>query len=614
MGFTPRVLGTALATAALLAGAPAAPCAAVQVEQAPGRVLFAVGGGRATLDAGIALPEGGALLAGSVPHSGRVYIAKVTSAGALDPSFGSGGVATVDAQLALDQMLVQQDGRILLVGRHSPRGFVSELRWDTPHLPLVAVRLNADGSIDRSYGAGGTARTGIEGGCQCSRVAVLGADGLLTVTGQNETKVRRSWGTEAVYTWVLARLSAAGAFDPAFGARGVAVVPGEQGVGLSLEAGPGGSLTAQGQQQVKEKSSEGGVTTGPANLMTRITRAGAIDPGYGSGVPFRLPVFSLDDSYGQVPEPLEASTDAGGNVVVETVVPGNHAPKERGIGVGLVAYDPSGRPDATFGYGGYLNFEELPEPAGSFLVREPDASVLAIHAAGVPEEADVLREDLRREPRTVPSLLQAERITPRGAFDLTFAAPPGRPTPVAFGGGGDEELPDIHDPFGEERQALGENTLLSSRPLVLPLAGGSLLVGGTVWLAPSGRTVTNRFGFAILTPSFALDPAAGGPAKAPSVALSAPRRLSRPFVYRVRLPFSVRSSGPGLTRIELFAARHLVARRVIATAAGARRRVLVQVPLSGRRFLHAHRRARVRAVAVFRDLFGQQATSTLPSR
>ena len=224
--------------------------------------MFAVGGGRATLDAGVALPEGGALLAGSVQHSGRVYIAKVTPAGALDPSFGSGGVATVDAQLALDQVLVQQDGRILLVGRRSPTGFVSELRWDAPHLPLVAVRLNPDGSVDHSYGADGTARTGIQGGCQCDRVAVLGAGGTLIVTGQNETKVRRSWGTEAVYTWVLARLSAAGALDPTFGARGVAVVPGEDGVGLSLEAGPDGSLIAQGQQQVKEKAPEGGVDDG----------------------------------------------------------------------------------------------------------------------------------------------------------------------------------------------------------------------------------------------------------------------------------------------------------------------------------------------------------------
>ncbi len=152
-------------------------------------------------------------------------------------------------------------------------------------------------------------------------------------------------------------------------------------------------------------------------------------------------------------------------------MPGNHAPKERGIGVGLVAYDAAGRPDATFGYGGYLNFEELPEPAGSFLFREPDASILAIHDAGVPAEANEPREDLRREPRTVPSLLQAERITPRGAFDPTFAAPPGRSAPVAFGGGGGEELPDIHDPFGEAGQALSENTLLSSRPLVLPTRG-----------------------------------------------------------------------------------------------------------------------------------------------
>ena len=71
---------------AILGFAAPAPARAVPVETAPGRLLIPVAGGRASLDAGVALPEGGALLAGTVEGSGRVYVAKVTSTGALDPS------------------------------------------------------------------------------------------------------------------------------------------------------------------------------------------------------------------------------------------------------------------------------------------------------------------------------------------------------------------------------------------------------------------------------------------------------------------------------------------------------------------------------------------------
>lgn len=632
MGYRPRVLAalaTAVAAAGAIAGAPAA-LAAVQVEQAPGRVLIPVASGRATLVAGVALPGGGALLAGTVEHSGRVYVAKVTSTGALDPSFGSEGIATVDARLAFEQILVQGgDGHILLVGRESAKGLLAQpLEWGYRHLPLAAVRLKPDGSIDRGYGVNGTAEAGIQGGCQCDHVAAVGEDGTLTFAGQREIVVQDPGSNQARFRWALSRLTPAGTLDPGFGSGGIALVPGEEGVGLSLEAGPGGSLVAQGQERVTEKDPEGGIREGPKNLMTRVTSAGAVDPSYNGGKPFKLPVFTLSDSYGQVPEPVGASTASDGRTVVETIVPGNREPhNERALGAGLVGYDAAGKFDESFGNRGYLNFEES-ELRGSLVLRAQDGSILAVHQPG--RARAYAREVFRRrnsaqelaEPRVAPAVLEAERITPAGAFDLAFARPPGRATAVVFGGGAEEVLPDIHNPFGEATRALGANTFLEdegeggSGVLALPLAGGSLLLAGTVWLAaiPEGarRPATSlRFALAFLSPSFTLDPAAGGAAKAPSVTLASPHRIARPYAFRVRIPFSVQSSGPGLARVELFAGRALVARRVVALPDGSRRRVVVQVPLSGRRFLHSHRRARLTATVAFRDLFGQTATASL---
>lgn len=634
MGFRPRVLAAALATALAaggIAGSSATAGAALPVEQAPGRVLIPVASGRASLTAAVALAGGGALLAGAVEHSGRVYVAKVTSTGALDQSFGSEGIATVDAKLAFEQILVQGDGRIFLIGRESPKGLLAQpLEWGYRHLPLAAVRLNPDGSIDRGYGVGGTAEAGIQGGCQCERVAAVGDDGSLTLTGQRETVVQDPGNTQTTFHWAISRLTATGTLDRGFGTAGVALVPGEQGVGLSLEPGPGGSMVAQGQTQVREKDREGGFREGAANLMTRVTSAGAVDPSYNSGKPFKLPVFTLSDSYGDVPEPVEASTAPDGRTVMETVVPGNRDPhNERAIGAGLVGYDSAGKFDESFGNRGYLNFEETPrELTGSLILRLQDGSILAVHQPGrAPKYA---REVFRRrnsaqelaEPQLAPPVLDAERISPGGAFDLAFARPPGRGTAVVFGGGAEEALPDIHNPLGEATQPLGANTFLEGEGegdapmLALPLAGGSLLLAGTVWVAGPGSArrpaVSSRFALAFLSPSFTLDPAAGGPARTPSVMLASPHPLARPYAFRVRIPFSVQSSGPGLARVELFAGRRLVARRVVGLLDSSRRRFVVQVPLSGRRFLHSQRHTRLTATVEFRDLLGQTASASLP--
>ena len=114
-----RVTRDALVVAVVLLLAPSHAAAAVEV--APGRVTFPVANGRARLTTAAPVPGGGAVLAGAVEGSGRVYVAKVSETGALEQSFGSGGVATIDAELALEQMIVRPDGRILLVGIHSAR-------------------------------------------------------------------------------------------------------------------------------------------------------------------------------------------------------------------------------------------------------------------------------------------------------------------------------------------------------------------------------------------------------------------------------------------------------------------------------------------------------------
>lgn len=610
MGFAPRMLMGALA-ALLLAAAPAtARAAAIPTEAAPGRTLFAVDGGRAELSAGVALPGGGAVLAGVLKGSGRVYIAKVSSGGALDGSFGSGGIAAVDANLAFEQILVQPDGRILLVGMSSRRGHFAELGWDEPHGYLVVERLNADGSIDRGYGKEGTARTTLEGGCYCHQIAVLTSAGELVVTGQQPVTVAHPWGSEKTHRWALARLTAAGSLDTGFGVGGVSVVAAERGVGLSIEASSGETLIAQGQAEVK--GADG--SSGPANLMTRIMGSGALDPAYAGGKPFALPVYAIDDSYGQTPEPLEALAEPDGRTIVETFpVPANPGRPKRDLGVGLVGYDASGALDRSFGYAGYLELEEPAEPSGSLLVGEPGATILAIHRRG--------SLDAAANPASVPGLLELERVTPTGRIDLSFAGPPGKPLRIPFGGGYGDPLPGTRYSYPEQTFTLGQNSFLGahSTPEPLRMSDGSMLLAGNVSLtAPqrggSSERTTNRFALAALTPQLDFNTATGAPAPRPALTVVAPPQTARRDVSRRGVALVLGSSAPGLARIDLYAGNHLLAHRLTCLLeAGSS---TVEVPLSrrARRLLGARPHLGLRVTATFRDLFADGAAASAALR
>lgn len=597
----------ALATSCALLTTSAA---ALRVETAPGRVLIPVANGRAQLSAAVPLPGGGALLAGVVEHSGLVYLAKVTATGAVDPSFGSEGIAAVDAQLAFEQLIVEPGGRILLIGRHSPKGLLGPLPWGERHLPLVAVRLNADGAVDTAYGDAGTAVAGIEGGCQCQNVAVLGADGTLTLTGQQEARVSHPWGTEATYRWALARLTPAGALDPSFGTKGIALVPGEEGVGLSLEAGLGSSLIAQGQARVRERNQAGGVSEGPEHLMTRITASGAVDPGYGGGKPFELPVYSLSDSPGP-PYPLPAVAGPDGRVAVETFpVPANSGRPGKNLGIGLVGYSATGALDKTFGYGGTLNLEEAREPLGSQLVAEPDGSILAVHRRGSTKRTDNVQ--------AVPGVIEFERVTRSGLLDGTLA-PPGKAVSIPFGGGTGEPLPNSLYTYPEVTLTLTQNSFLGtdSSPRAVRLSDGDVLLAGNVELAtprPPARRTTDTWALALLTPGLALDPAAGAPARTPLVEVSAPPQGAKRDAAQRRMLVDVDSTAPGLALVTVRAGRRSLASRLVAILGAGR--TTVQVPLTRRagRYLAAHTRGRFYVSVAFRDLLEQPASASAPLR
>jgi hypothetical protein len=333
-----------------------------------------------------------------------------------------------------------------------------------------------------------------------------------------------------------------------------------------------------------------------------------VDPGYGGGKPFALPVYSLSDSPGP-PYPLPAVAGANGRVAVETFpVPANPGRPKKDYGIGLVGYGDSGELDKTFGYSGILNFQEAREPLGSQLVAEPDGSILAVHRRGSTRPSDNVR--------AVPGVIAFERVTPAGLLDGALA-PPGKAVAVPFGGGTGEPLPNSLYTYPEVSFTLAQNSFLGTdtSPQAVRLSGGEVMLAGNVELAtpgPPAARSTDRWALALLTPGPALDPAAGAPAHRPLLGAFAPSQSAARDGARGRLLVGLDSTSPGLALVSVRAGRRVLASRLVALLAGGR--TAVQVPFSrgARRYLAAHGRAPLHAVVAFRDLLAQPASASAP--
>jgi uncharacterized delta-60 repeat protein len=211
--------------------------------------------------AGLAAAPDGRLVVLGLSDAIGAYVARLQPDGALDPTFGEGGLVRVVSRLFPIALSVQPDGRTLVVG-----SAVGE--------PSVAVlRLGADGQPDPTFGAGGRVVFAATVGAEDSREVLLAPDGRILVIGTSSAE-----GT----TGFVIRLTPGGAPDGAFGDGGLAVLPGIDLAGGALQAG--GQLAAAGTAGVRfPGDAEQGVI-----VLVRFTPGGAPDPAFGDGGVVRL--------------------------------------------------------------------------------------------------------------------------------------------------------------------------------------------------------------------------------------------------------------------------------------------------------------------------------------
>ena len=139
-------------------------------------------------------------------------VARFTTTGAPDPTFGSGGKATISF-FSHDEgtgSAIQADGKIVVVGG---AGTDSVLTSD-----FGVARLTANGQPDAGFGNGGKTTTDFLSALDYANDVVVQADGKIVVAGWINPDIS---DVERYVDFGLARYDAGGILDPSFGSGGL---------------------------------------------------------------------------------------------------------------------------------------------------------------------------------------------------------------------------------------------------------------------------------------------------------------------------------------------------------------------------------------------------------
>jgi uncharacterized delta-60 repeat protein len=286
--------------------------------------------------------SGGLLLAGRADVNGGpdMAVARLTSAGALDPSFNGTGarVENVGAGSVFgDAVALQADGRILVAGNGG-----------VLRRPFELVRCLPDGSLDTSFGTGGVADDAAGIGEAPPVGVVVQPDARIVVAGD------QSPGAVAI------RYLASGALDPTFGTGGVAQLNGVTTLNSlhALARQPDGKLLLAGDWYDTNEQPQHHY-----GMIVRLDTNGTLDGYFGFGG--RTWIDSTDV--------LQAvAVDAQGRLVVAGTWGGQ---------IVVVRLTPTGQIDDSF-HGGRTNLSIGTGSSVAALLVQPDGKIALAGTSG----------------------------------------------------------------------------------------------------------------------------------------------------------------------------------------------------------------------------------------
>ena len=334
---------------------------------------------------------GGYVVGGSIYNGTSEYtpfdfgIARYWGDGALDTSFGVNGLVMLDFGGGYDQVsqiLSCADGKLLVAGsvQVDPQG----------NQQLGLVRLNANGSLDASFGTGGKWVFTRAGEATGSYHVALDPAGRLLVWGNSNSTDPESPGP-AVH---MARFLADGSADTSFGDQGALDFSlgswyANKGVALALDAG-GGIVLGWNQYDY---------ATGHHINLTRFDTTGTPDLSFGEG---GTAITGLLTGYGS---DFGLVLDALGRPLIAPQLAGATGTQQDFV---LARFNLDGSQDSSFGAGGLTMTDFGSNDRGEYLLTGVSGKiVLAGHTEGAASATAALA-----------------RYHEDGSLDTTFGGPP----------------------------------------------------------------------------------------------------------------------------------------------------------------------------------------------
>jgi uncharacterized delta-60 repeat protein len=233
--------------------------------------------------------------------------------GDLDPSFGSGGLVTTDFGGRGDFSLgvaLQPDGKIVTAGNSSAVGVFS--------VAFALARHNPNGTLDTTFGNGGTVLTSFGGSLSAGADVAVQPDGKIVAVGL------------ANGDFGVARYNVDGTLDAAFGSGGLVTTDFgrfDQANGVAVQ--PDGKIVVVGP-------------LGDAVGVARYNPSGSLDPTFGTGG--KVVTQAAESPYGG----YDVAVTSAGKIVVGGGT--SFGPSDFLI----IRYNADGSLDSTFGGGGIV--------------------------------------------------------------------------------------------------------------------------------------------------------------------------------------------------------------------------------------------------------------------
>jgi uncharacterized delta-60 repeat protein len=380
-------------------------------------------------------------------YDSQVIVAKFTTNGSPDTTFGNKGVASTNLNPGsdiADGVAVQPDGKIVVVGlsQDSPDGFGR--RNDNGFI----ARYNAGGALDGTFGSGGVAYVALDTATtptadRLGNVAVqtdaTGAVTSYTVLGQVDTT---TGGNSDIHA-VVVRLTPTGARMAGWGSVNGRV---DLAIGPTAYNALGtiqGLAIDQGGRVVVAGNSESGTFAGTIAVLTP---QGALDTTFADGDP------SVPAGYVRVPYPTSAgfdnvAIDASDRIVVSGLqqVYSDAAGTDVDDNIQVFRFLPTGQWDTTFGAadGGYGLADATPAAGAnsnehvSALALQPDGKVVVVGMTapypGSSSTTDVFVARFQGDSTTAVVPAAVAVGTAGGAAVGVVPVPPGEPRPIAAG-------------------------------------------------------------------------------------------------------------------------------------------------------------------------------------